>query len=255
MGQAAERLAREFAVTREEQDAFALESHRRAARAWREGAFAGEVVPVPLPPGYASLAERDNGMREDRTLESLGALPPRFDREYGTVTEGNSSAGSDGAAALVLTSGRKANELGAGARALGRIRSWAFAACDPARMGLGPAHAIPMALERAGVPLGAIGLIELNEPFAAQVLACGRAMDSRAFCRDALGLDAPPGAPDPARTNVNGGAIALGDPPGATGARLVLTLLREMARRGVPLGLAALSIEGGQGGAIVVEKV
>jgi len=137
---------------------------------------------------------------------------------------------------------------------LGRVRAVAFAACDPERMGLGPVYAAPLALARAGITLEQVGLVEINEAFAAQVIACMRAMESPAFAREKLGLGAPVGSLDPARTNVNGGAIALGHPVGASGARLVLTLLKEMARRDVALGLAMLCIGGGQGGAIVVER-
>ena len=253
MGETAEVLAREFGITRDEQDAFALESHMRASRAWQAGRFADEVVPLPLPPRYDTLAERDNGYRENQSLEALEKLRPYFDKRYGTVTAGNSSQITDGAAAVVLASAERAQ--GIGARPLGRIRSWAFAACDPARMGLGPVFAIPQALERAGLALHEIGLIEINEAFAAQVLACGRAMASREFAREALNLSSPVGTLDPERTNVNGGAIALGHPVGASGARLVLTLLKEMARRNAALGLATMCIGGGQGGAMVVERV
>ena len=252
MGETAEVLAREFGVTREEQDRFALESHRRAARAWSEGRLGQEVAPLPLPPRYDTLAEKDNGLRENQSLEALAKLKPWFDREYGTVTAGNSSQITDGAAAVVLASEEKARE--ARLPILGRVRAIAFAACDPERMGLGPVYATPLALARAGVTLAQIGLVEINEAFAAQVIACVRAMESASFVREKLGLSAPVGSLDPDRTNVNGGAIALGHPVGASGARLVLTLLKEMARRDVALGLATLCIGGGQGGAIVVER-
>jgi acetyl-CoA acyltransferase len=252
MGQTAEGLAREFGISRRDQDLYALESHRRAARGWQEGSLAEEVVPVPLPPAYASLADRDNGVREGQSLEALEKLRPWFDREYGTVTAGNSSQISDGAAAVVLASGARAGEVGA--RPLAKVRSVAFAACDPARMGLGPVHAAPLALERARVTMKEIGLIEINEAFAAQVLACDAAMQSRAFCGEKLGLAEPLGALDFERTNVNGGAIAIGHPVGASGARIVLTLAREMQRREVRLGLAMLCIGGGQGGAMVLER-
>jgi acetyl-CoA C-acetyltransferase/acetyl-CoA acyltransferase len=252
MGETAEVLAREFGVTREEQDRFALESHQRAARAWAEGRLADEVAPLPLPPRYETLAEKDNGIRENQSLEALAKLKPWFDREYGTVTAGNSSQITDGAAAVVLASEERARA--SGLPILGRVRAVAFAACDPERMGLGPAYATPMALARAGLTLEQIDLVEINEAFAAQVIACVRAMESATFARDKLGLAAPVGSLDPARTNVNGGAIALGHPVGASGARLVLTLLKEMARRDVALGLATLCIGGGQGGAIVLER-
>lgn len=252
MGQTAEVLARDFDISREEQDAFALRSHQRAAAAWSDGRMDAEVIPVPLPPRYESAADRDNGIREGQSIEALARLRPVFDRSYGTVTAGNSSQITDGAAALVLASGRLARE--SGLPVLGRIRSWAFAGCDPARMGLGPVLATPVALSRAGrLPLDRMELIEINEAFAAQVLACLKAFNSRSFCETHLHAG-PLGAPDPERINVNGGAIALGHPVGASGGRLVLTLLHEMARRDASLGLATLCVGGGQGGAMVLER-
>ena len=252
MGQTAELLAREFAIERDEQDRFALRSHARAAAAWTEGRMAGEVVPVPVPPDYRAAAQRDNGIRENQTIEALARLAPVFDRRHGTVTAGNSSQISDGAAALVLASARRARELGL--PALGRIRSWGFAGCDPARMGLGPVLATPVALRRAGgLPLERLELVEINEAFAAQVLACLAAFSSRSFCERHLGRG-PVGSLDPERVNVNGGAIALGHPVGASGGRLVLTSLLEMARRNASLGLVTLCVGGGQGAAMVLER-
>jgi acetyl-CoA C-acetyltransferase/acetyl-CoA acyltransferase len=251
MGETAEVLARDFQLAREEQDRFALRSHTLAEAAWSEGRMQEEVVPVPIPPHYEAAADRDDGIREGQTMEALAKLRPIFDRRYGTVTAGNSSQITDGAAALVLASARRARELGL--TPMGTLRSWAFAGCDPARMGLGPVFATPQALRRAGLTLDRVGLIEINEAFAAQVLACYEAFDSRAFCEKHLG-SGPLGAPDPDRINVNGGAIALGHPVGATGARLVLTLLLEMARREVDVGLATLCIGGGQGAAVVMER-
>jgi acetyl-CoA C-acetyltransferase/acetyl-CoA acyltransferase len=252
MGQTAEVLAREYGISREEQDAFALRSHRLAAAAWSEGRMEGEVVPVPIHPAYEQAATRDNGIREDQTPEALARLRPAFDRRYGSVTAGNSSQITDGAAALVLASARRARELGLAV--LGRVRSWGFAGCDPARMGLGPVLATPVALRRAGgLAMDRMDLVELNEAFAAQVLACFKAFGSRRFCEEHLG-SGPVGAPDPERVNVNGGAIALGHPVGASGARLALTLLREMQRRNAALGLATLCVGGGQGAAMVFER-
>ena len=251
MGQTAEILAREWGISREEQDAFALRSHQRAAAGWTEGRLAAETMSVPVPPRWEEMAERDNGIRPDQSMEALARLRPVFDRTYGTVTAGNASQITDGAVGLVLASAQRARE--AGLRVLGRLRSWSFAGHDPARMGLGPVVAVPEALRRAGVEMGRIGLVEINEAFAAQVLACQRAFESRRFFEEHLGT-APIGAPDPDRLNVNGGAIALGHPVGASGARLVLTLLKEMQRRGISLGLATLCVGGGQGGAVVVER-
>jgi acetyl-CoA C-acetyltransferase/acetyl-CoA acyltransferase len=252
MGETAEVLAREWQIGRREQDEFALRSHRRAAAAWSEGRMAEETVAVPIPPRFESLAERDNGIRENQTLEALERLPPVFDRTFGTVTAGNASQITDGAVALVLASAERARALGL--PAMGVVRSWAFSGCDPARMGLGPVLAAPLALRRAGgLTMDRMDLVEINEAFAAQVLACMRAFDCRAFFRDQMRSD-PVGVPDPDRVNVNGGAIALGHPVGASGARILLTLLKELGRRGGRLGLATLCVGGGQGGALIVER-
>jgi acetyl-CoA C-acetyltransferase/acetyl-CoA acyltransferase len=252
MGETAEVLARDFQIERKEQDLFALRSHRLAAAAWAEGRMQGEVIPVPIPPRYESAAEKDNGIREGQTIEALEKLRPVFDRRFGTVTAGNSSQITDGAVALVLASEARANA--AGLPILGRIRSWAASGCDPKRMGLGPVFATPIALRRAGgLGLDRMDLVEINEAFAVQVLACFRAFESRKFFEDHFG-SAPPGPLDLDRVNVNGGAIALGHPVGASGGRLVLTLLREMERRNASLGLATLCVGGGQGAAIVLER-
>ncbi len=252
MGQTAEVLARDFDIPREEQDQFALRSHRRAAAAWSEGRMGDEVVSVPIPPRFEEAAHRDDGIREDQTLEALARLRPAFDPPFGTVTAGNSSQITDGAAALVLASGSRARALGI--EGLGKLRSWGFTGCDPERMGLGPVFATPIALRRAGgLPIDRMDLVEINEAFAAQVLACLRAFESRKFCEEKLGAG-PLGALDPERLNVNGGAIALGHPVGASGARLVLTLLLEMRRRDASLGLATLCVGGGQGAAVVLER-
>lgn len=252
MGETAEVLAREFRVGRDEQDTFALRSHKLAAAAWNEGRMGAEVVPVPIPPRYETAADRDNGIRENQSLEALGKLRPVFDRRYGTVTAGNASQITDGAVALVLASASRAKALGLAS--MGRIRSWAFAGCDPARMGLGPVAAAPRALERAGgLTMSRMDLVEINEAFAVQVLACLAAFDSKAHC-EALGGAGAVGAPPLERLNVNGGAIALGHPVGASGGRLVLTLLKELERRDETLGLATLCVGGGQGAAVVVER-
>jgi acetyl-CoA C-acetyltransferase/acetyl-CoA acyltransferase len=252
MGETAELLAREFGISRSDQDRFALRSHRLAAAAWDEGRMQAETMAVPIPPRYDRAAQHDNGIRKEQSLEALARLKPVFDRRFGTVTAGNSSQITDGAVALVVASRARARALGR--PVLGRVRSWGFAGCDPARMGLGPVLATPIALRRAGgLPVDRIELVELNEAFAAQVLAVLSAFESRRFCEEHLG-SAPLGALDPDRLNVNGGAIALGHPVGASGARLVLTLLKEMGRRDLSLGLATLCVGGGQGGAMVLER-
>ena len=253
MGETAEVLARRYGIGREEQDRFALESHRRAARATGSGRLREEIVPVFLPPEYRETVTDDIGFRSDQDLEALSRLRPVFDRKFGTVTAGNSSQITDGAAALVLASEERARE--AGYPVLGRIRSWGFAGCDPAAMGLGPAYATPVALKRAGAAFRDVKLVEINEAFAAQVIACERAFASREFAAKELGLPEPIGEIDRSVTNVNGGAIALGHPVGCTGARLVLTLCLELAHRDRDLGLATLCVGGGQGAAILIERV
>ena len=249
MGETAEVLARRFRIGREEQDAFALESHRRAVAA--RDRLRAEIVPVFPPPRLEAVLD-DVGPRAEQTLEQLARLRPAFDRRYGTVTAGNSCMISDGAAALVIATEERARALGI--PYLGRIRAYGFAGLDPAAMGLGPVYATAVALRRAGLGMDDLQLLEINEAFAAQVLAVRRAFASPQFARDELGLDAPLGEPDPAKINVNGGAIALGHPVGCSGARLTLTLLKEMARRDLALGLASLCIGGGQGGALIVER-
>jgi len=252
MGETAEVLAKEFGISREAQDDFALTSHRRAVAAMESGRMAQEIVPVFAPP-YKQAVTEDVGPRRGQTLEALAKLKPYFDRKYGTVTVGNSCPITDGAAAVLVASTEKAKELGL--RAAARIKGYAFVGLDPARMGLGPTHATPVALKRAGVSFRDIGLIELNEAFAAQVIANEIAMASAKYCREKLGLDGAIGEIDRSILNVNGGAIALGHPVGCTGARLILTLCLELAKRNKDLGLATLCVGGGQGAAILIERV
>jgi len=248
MGETAEVLAKEHGITREEQDAFALRSHQRVTMARQK--LAEEIVPVPIPPKYDAMSTRDNGVRENQTMEALSKLKPYFDRKFGTVTAGNSSQITDGGAATLVMSASAARERGY--RPLGRLRGFAFCALEPERMGLGPAVATPLALKRAGVSWSDIGLIEINEAFAAQVLACARVFPSAAWHAQ-YHTEGPIGEIDWEKTNVNGGAIALGHPVGSSANRLVTTLLREMRRRGTALGLATMCIGGGQGGAAVLE--
>jgi acetyl-CoA acetyltransferase family protein len=239
MGETAEVLAKEGSISREAQDAFALRSHQRALAG--RARLAEEIVPVPVPPRYDKVALVDNGVRENQTLEALAKLRPFFDRRYGTVTAGNSSQVTDGAAAVIVASEEFVRQRGL--RPLGRVVSWGFAGLEPERMGLGPSRSTPPALKRAGVRMREIGLVEMNEAFAAQVLANLRAFET----------DPDLGPIDEEILNVNGGAIALGHPVGSSGTRLILTLLLEMRRRGVGRGLATLCVGGGQGASIVLE--
>jgi acetyl-CoA acyltransferase len=251
-GEIAEKLARDFDLSREEQDAFALKSHRLAAAAWSGGRMAAEVMSVLIPPDYGTSAARDNGILADPSAEALAAFRPAFDRRFGTVTSGNASQPFDGAVALVLASAARARALGL--PVLGKVRSWAFAGCERPALGLGPVLAVPRALRRAGgLALDQMNLVELHEESAAHVLACFRAFESRSFSEEHVGTG-PPGALDPGRVNVNGGAIAIGHPPGASGARLVLTLLEEMKRRDASWGLVTQGAGGGQGAAMVLER-
>ncbi|MBK9384669.1 MAG: thiolase family protein [Planctomycetes bacterium] len=254
MGKSAELLAREHGISREAADRFALESHRRAKAARDAGRFAEEILPL-LPLGAKSgtrAQEHDDGIRDDQSLEALQKLRPYFEKPDGVVTVGNSCGITDGACALIVTTAQRARELGL--RPLAKLRSFAWAGCDPARMGLGPVYASRIALARAGCALSDMQVIELNEAFAVQVLACTQAFDSASFAKKELGSERALGAIDPARLNPNGGAIALGHPVGATGARLLLTLAHELRRRDAALGLATLCIGGGQGGAVVLER-
>ena len=249
MGETAEVLAKEWKISREAQDQFALMSHQRAVAA--RPRLAEEIVSVYVPPGQTAVSE-DIGPRPEQSIEALGKLRPYFDRRFGTVTAGNSCGITDGAAACLVTTSTRAAELGL--PILGRIRAYAAVGLDPRRMGLGPAYATPIALEQAHVTFRDIELIEINEAFAAQVIANEAAFASTAFATKELGRSTPIGEIDRERLNVNGGAIALGHPVGATGARLVVTILHEMRRRGAGLGLVALCVGGGQGVAMVLEQ-
>lgn len=252
MGQTAEVLAKEWNLSREEQDQFALRSHQRAVAAQKSGRMKEEITPVFLAPAYKEYVAEDIGPRAEQSMEQLGKLKPFFDKKYGTITVANACPITDGAAAVLLMSRKRAKELGH--KPIASIKSYAYAGLEPERMGLGPVYATPIALKRAGLTLKDMGLIELNEAFAAQVLACTKAMDSDKFAQEKLGLDKKVGAVDPEKLNVNGGAIALGHPVGATGTRLVVTLMKEMQKRNVQFGLATLCIGGGQGGAVIVER-
>ncbi|MBD5779146.1 thiolase family protein [Pelagicoccus sp. NFK12] len=251
MGMTAELLAREFHITREEQDAFALDSHRKACKAMDEGLFEQETVPLPVLPQYRKIHYSDEGPRKDQSIEALAKLRPYFDRNTGTVTVGNACPISDGAVAVLVTSERRAKEMGL--RPLGYLREYCYAGLEGERMGLGPAYASAKLFKKSGMRLRDFDLVELNEAFAAQVIANERAFSSRAFAQENLGRSEALGEIDRERLNVNGGSIALGHPVGATGTRLVLTLLKEMRRRNKEKGLATLCIGGGQGAALALE--
>jgi 3-oxoadipyl-CoA thiolase len=236
MGETGENVAERYGTSREDQDAFGLRSHQRAAAAAEAGIFAEEIVPIEAPQGRETVTvESDEGPRPDASLEKMAKLRPAF-REGGTVTAGNASTLNDGAACTLLASEAGVAELGA--EPLARVLATGVAGVDPAYMGMGPAKAIPRALEAAGLSLEQIDLIELNEAFASQVLACVRE----------LGIDEE-------RLNVNGGAIALGHPLGCSGARLTTTLVRELRRRGGRYGIATMCVGVGQGLATVFEAV
>lgn len=252
MGQTAEILAKEFGLSRAVQDEFAMLSHQKAVAAQKNGRLAQEIVPVFIPPKYKTIVANDIGPRENQTMEQLAKLKPYFDKRYGTVTTANACPITDGAAAVLMMSREKARALGYKPKA--RIRGYGFAGLEPERMGLGPVHATPLALKRAGLTLKDMDFIELNEAFAAQVLACMTAFESKKYAQEKLGLSEAVGSIDVSKLNVNGGAIALGHPVGATGTRLVLTLMKQLELTGKQFGLATLCIGGGQGGALVIER-
>jgi acetyl-CoA acyltransferase len=252
MGQTAEVLAKEWKLTREEQDAFALRSHQKAVAAQKNGRLNEEIAPVFLPPAFKEYLQQDVGPRPEQSMEQLAKMKPFFDRKYGTITVANACPITDGAAAVLLMSRKRAKELGL--KPTASIRGYAYAGLEPERMGLGPVYATPIALKRAGISFKDLGLIELNEAFAAQVLACVKAFDSDTFAKEKLGLDKKVGEVNMDTVNVNGGAIALGHPVGATGSRLVVTLMKEMQKRDVQFGLATLCIGGGQGGSVILER-
>jgi acetyl-CoA C-acetyltransferase len=236
MGETAENLVREFGILRAEQDAYAAESQKRARGAVESGRFAEEIVPVEVAGRKGlTLVEKDEHPRPETTAEALAKLPPVFDAESGTVHAGNSSGITDGAAALVLGTEEEARK--AGVEPLGRIVDWTSAGVEPGRMGIGPVPAILALLAKTKRKLADVELVELNEAFAAQVIACGRELPL-----------------DFSRVNVNGGAIALGHPIGATGARIATTLLHEMKKRNARLGLATLCVSGGMGMAVLFER-
>ncbi len=253
MGESAERMAKENGLSREAQDRWALRSHELAAAGTADGRLTAEITPVYIPPRYEDVVDADNGIRADTSLQKLAALRPAFDRKYGSVTAGNASPLTDGASAVLLMSEERAKAEGR--EPLGYIRSWAYAALAPSDQLLqGPAFAVPRALDRAGVAMKDIELWEMHEAFAAQVLSNLQWLDSDTFARERLGRASRVGVIDEDRINVMGGSIAIGHPFGATGGRLTVTLLNEMARRGVGIGLISVCAAGALGFAMVLER-
>ncbi len=253
MGQSAEKMARENGISRQEQDLIAYLSHKNGAAATADGRLPAEMCAVFVPPHYDVVVTADNLLRPDTSLAALASLPPVFDRKYGTVTAGNSSPLTDGGAAVLLMLEAKAKAEGY--TPLAFIRSWAVAAVDPGgQLLMGPALAIPEALERAGLQLSDMDLIEMHEAFAAQVASNIQALESETWAREKLGRSAPVGRVDRERLNVCGGSIALGHPFGATGARVTTTLANELARRHGKFGLLSVCAQGGMGFAMVLER-
>ena len=251
MGSTAEVLAQDFGISREEQDAFAVQSHLKAQKAKESGRFALESMAVVYDEKEGKYLDFDDGIRESQSLEKLARLKPFFDRKNGTVTAGNSSQITDAAAGVILMSESEAKKRGL--QPLGYLRDYAYAGLDPKRMGLGPVFATHKLFQQTGLGMDDIEIVEINEAFAAQVIACEKAFASEAFAKAHFGESKAVGAIDPDILNVNGGAVALGHPVGMTGTRLVLTVLYELRQRGLQRGLATLCIGGGQGAALLLE--
>jgi len=250
MGQTAEDLASRFGITRERMDGFALESHRRLARA-QDGGRLEELAPMFGPDG--ALYDRDEGLRRDADLPALGRLKAAFEPPHGLVTAGNSAQITDGAACLLLASAGAVKKYRL--PVLGRLEDCHWAGLEPSRMGLGPVHAMAPILARRGLASADVDYWEINEAFAAQVLACAEAWRSPAYCREEMGLDAPFEPIPPDRLNVDGGAVALGHSVGCSGARIILHLLHVLRRNGARTGMASLCIGGGQGGAMLIRSL
>ncbi len=258
MGQTAENLAHRFGISRERMDEYASMSHQRVLNAERNGWLSKDhdglmAELVPVFDGKGTLYARDDGVREDSTPENLARLRPFFDRPFGAVTAGNSSQITDGAVWLVIAGEQAVRDHGL--KPLARIVDSQWSGLDPAQMGLGPVHAATPILKRHGLGLNDLDAWEINEAFAAQVLACLEAWKSDAYCRDVLGLEGAMGQLDPGKLNVDGGAIALGHPVGASGTRIVLHLLHVLKRTGGKRGMAAICIGGGLGGAMLIEAL
>jgi len=251
MGNTAEVLAQDFGISRGEQDAFSLASHQKAQKAKESGRFSLESMALVYDVHDGEYLDYDDGIRESQTIEKLARLRPFFDRKNGTVTAGNSSQITDAAAGVVLMSESDAKERGL--EPLGYLRDYAYEGLEPKRMGLGPVFATHKLFKQTGLNMEDMEIVEINEAFAAQVIACERAFASDAFAKTHFGEDKAVGAINPEILNVNGGAIALGHPVGMTGTRLVLTVLHELRERGLQRGLATLCIGGGQGAALLLE--
>lgn len=251
MGQTAEVLAKKFAISRQAQDEFALASNQKTIAA-RER-LREEIMPILLPPKFEKSVEDDNGARENQSIDQLAKLRPAFEKYSGSVTAGNSSQITDGACMLIVTTEEKARALGL--EIMGRIVAYDYAGCEPSEMGLGPVFAIDRLMKRTGVTLQSVDLFEINEAFAAQVLACLEAVKSPEFAKQFLGRTEALGEIPLDKLNVNGGGIALGHPVGVSGARLILTALKELKRRNAKRAMVSLCIGGGQGGAVLLERV
>lgn len=253
MGDAAEKMARENGISREAQDEYAFESHLKAVEAWEKGVYEDEVMAFPIPPKYRDTVTKDGVPRADTTLEKLASLRPAFDRKYGTVTAGNASPLTDGAAAVVLMEEKTAAKLGFEPKAL--VRSWAFAGLDPSwQMLMGPSFASPIALDRAGMTMEDIDVVDMHEAFAAQMLSNIQAFESAEWAKKHLDRSAPIGAIDRDKLNLYGGSISLGHPFAATGARQAITMANELVRRDAGTVLITQCAAGGLGAALILER-
>ena len=253
MGAAAEKMARENGISREDQDQYAYESHMKAVAGWESGVFADEVMALPVPPRYRDTVTQDGIPRADSTIEKLSSLRPAFDRKYGSVTAGNSSPLTDGAAMVLLMEEKTAKRLGFEVKAY--IRSWAFAGLDPSwQMLMGPSFATPIALERGQLTLDEVDVVDMHEAFSAQMLSNIRAFESADWARNHLGSDEPIGRIEPDKLNLYGGSISLGHPFAATGARQALTMANELQRRETGTALVTQCAAGGLGAALILER-
>jgi len=253
MGQATEKMAKENDISRRAQDEIALLSHQRAAAATADGRLTAQIAATFPPPKHDHAVTADNGVRDDSTMEALAKLKPVFDRSYGSLTAGNSSPLTDGGSAVLLMSEKKAKALGY--EPLGYLRSYCYTAVDPGEQLLqGPAYAAPIALDRAGVELGDLDLVEMHEAFAAQILSNLKGFASKKFAKEELGRKKPMGVVDLDKWNVTGGSVSIGHPFGATGARITMQVLYELRHRGANLGLITVCAAGGHGFAMVVER-